>query len=77
MPLKVQGSDSQWACRAKQVKGAAGAEKLEVVTIYAKLNPQQQMMVFQSSPRDTRKAGLLCTVYLRWDRQRCLVPPSS
>lgn len=47
-------------CRAKQVKGAAGAEKLEVVTIYAKLNPQQQMVVFQSSPRGTRKARLLC-----------------
>jgi HrpA-like RNA helicase len=45
------------ACRAKQVKGAPGAAKLDVVTIYAAQSPEQQMMVFQSTPLGTRKAS--------------------
>jgi len=57
---KAHGIDkSALVCRAKQVQGAAGVSKLEVVTLYARLTNDQQMNIFNVTPKGTRKASPL------------------
>lgn len=53
-------TDSHLACRAGQMQGVDGADRLIILPIFAALPPEQQAKVFEEAPQGTRKVCGSC-----------------
>ena len=53
-------TDSHLACRAGQMQGLDGADRLVILPIFAALPPEQQAKVFGEAPQGTRKVCGSC-----------------